>query len=141
MKTRRMILCILVVISLCLCCGCGLFGRQRYSCEIDDVDSIQIVSLDEYLYEEYRFEYTILCEIEDCPTFVEYLNDLEHSVNWGDPLCLEEGYIVIKINYLNGDFDLLYPNAQWFNRDGEKQTGYFFFDKEQFNALVADYLE
>ena len=72
--------------------------------------------------------------------FVEQLNDLKHSVNWGEPSQLDIGYVVIRIDYLNGDYDLLYPNAQWFNRSGVNQYGYFFFDAEQFDALVSAYL-
>jgi hypothetical protein len=81
----------------------------------------------------------VLSQIEDVESFVGRLNDIKHSVNWGEPSQMDEGYIVIRIDYLNGDFDLLYPNAQCFNKEGTNHYGYFFFDKEQFNSLVSDY--
>ena len=43
--------------------------------------------------------------------------------------------------YSNGDYDLLYSNAQWCNRYGVNQYGYFFFDDEQFNSLISNYKE
>ena len=140
MKRIRIMLCMLFTVSMCFLCSCGFFGNRQYVCEVNDVQSIQIVSLDKYIEGEYRYEYTVLCEIDDHAKFVEQLNDLKHSVNWGEPGQLDEGYVVIRIDYLNGDYDLLYPNAQWMNRSGENQYGYFFFDEEQFDALISKYL-
>ena len=73
-------------------------------------------------------------------TFVNRLNHIKHSVNWGDPLLLDVQYVVIRIDYLNGDYDLLHPDAQCFNRSGINHSGFFFFDDEQFYALIDDYL-
>ncbi len=126
--------------SLLLLCSCGLFGPQKYECEIDEVKSIQIIRLDQYVEGEYRFEYTVLSQISDIETFVDKLNQLEHSVNWGDPRQMYEQYIVIKIEFYNGDFDLIHSNAQCFNRSNENNYGYFFFDDEQFNELISAYI-
>lgn len=140
MTKIRLLPFILCINIMLLCCSCGLFGDQEYVCEIDAVESIQIVRLEEYVQEEYRYKYTILSTILDYSTFVDRLNDIKHSVNWGDPGTFELGYVVIKIEYLDGNYDLLYTNAQMFNRSGVNQYGYFFFDEEQFNTLVSDYL-
>ena len=102
--------------------------------------SVQIVKLGEYVQEESRYEYTILSTIEDYSSFVDRLNNIEHSVNWGDPGTFEIDTVVIKIEYSQGDYDLLCANAQMFHRSGENQTGFFFFDKEEFEALMNDYL-
>lgn len=138
MKRILFPLCIVLVF---LCCSCGLFGDQRYVCDIEKVDSIQIVKLDKYVEGEYRYEYTILSQISDCETFVRHLNELDHSVNWGDPRQMEVQYIVIKIDYSNGDFDLIHPDAQCFNRFGANEYGFFFFNEEQFNSLISDYIK
>lgn len=135
-----------IILSLCiflmlLCCSCGMFGDQRYVCDVEKVDSIQIVRLDKYVEGEYRYEYTVLSQISNYETFVSHLNELDHSVNWGDPRQMDVQYIVIKIDYSNGDFDLIHPDAQCFNRSGSNQYGYFFFDDEQFNSLISDYIE
>lgn len=128
------------IILMLLCCSCGLFGDQRYFCDVEKVDSIQIVQLDQYVEGEYRYEYTILSQITDIETFVLHLNELDHSVNWGDPRQMDVQYIVIKIDYSNGDFDLIHPDAQCFNRSGVNQYGYFFFNDEQFHSLISDYV-
>lgn len=136
----KRVLSLLCIIPMFLCCSCGLFGRQKYVCEIERVDSVQIVRLDKYVEGEYRYDYTVLLEISDCATFVSRLNELDHSVNWGEPQQMDIGYIVIRVNYNNGDFDLIHPDAQWFNSSGTNQYGYFFFDDEQFNSLISDYI-
>ena len=139
-QTKLFLLCVLLVVSTCLYSGCGLFGDQRYTCEIDDVESIQIISLDEHVEGEYRFEYTVLCEIPDNSAFVEKLVNIEHRTSWGPPQVLDVGYIVIKVNYLNSDYDLIYRNVQWLNRSGVNKNRYFTFNKEQFDKLISDYV-
>ena len=140
MKRRIILTNILCIMLMLLCSSCGLFGPQKYVCDVDEVEAIQIVKLDDYVEGEYRYEYTILTQITDYKSFVERLNGLKHSVNWGDPRQLNEGYTVIKIDYRNGDFDLLHQDAQCFNQSGINQYGYFFFDDEQFCALISEYM-
>ena len=101
---KKIILLLLCIIML-LCCSCGLFRNQRYICDVDEVLSIQIVRLDKYVEGEYRYEYTILSQISNHENFVSRLNELDHSVNWGDPCQMDIQYVVIKIDYRNGDFD------------------------------------
>ena len=137
----KKIMCfVLTAILMLLCCSCGLFGVQKYVCKAKDVASVQIVRLDKYVEGEYRYEYTVLSQVEDVEPFVEQLNDIKHSVNWGDPRQMDEGYVVIRIDYLNGNFDLVHPDAQCFNKNGTNNYGYFFFDNEQFDALISGYI-
>ena len=131
---------ILCIVFALLCCSCGLFGDRRYTCDVNAVESVQIVRLDKYVEGEYTYEYTVLCEITERSRFIEQLNDIKHSVNWGEPSQMDMGCVVIRIDYLNGDYDLLYPNAQCFHRSGVNQYGYFFFDKEQFDEQISDYI-
>ena len=139
MRATRRILYLFLFALLLMCCACGFFGDQRYACDLDEVETIQIVRLDKYVDGEYRYEYTVLSQISDPVTFVNRLNSLKHSVNWGDPRQLDVQYIVIRIDYRNGDYDLLHQDAQMFNRSGVNQYGFFFFDDEQFLALISDY--
>lgn len=53
---------------------------------------------------------------------------------------MDEGYVVVRVDYSNGDFDLIYPNAQCFHKNGTNNYGYFFFDDEQFDALISGYV-
>ena len=135
MKKILIIMCIVFAI---VCCFYACFAPEKYVCDIDKVDSIQIVRLDDVV--EYEYEYTVLSEISDCDTFVSRLNKMDRSVNWGEPSVLYLQYIVIKVNYINGDVDWIHHNAQSFDRSGVSQTGYFFFDKEQFESLISDYM-
>ena len=128
------------MVLILLCCSCGWFGPQSYVCDIEEVISVQIVRLDRYVEGEYRYDYTVLSQITDCQSFVSRLNQLEHSVNWGDPWTLEVQMIMIKIDYRNGDSDWIHPDAQSFHRSGQNHSGYFFFDNQQFNSLISDYV-
>ena len=138
MKKALVLICVFLML---LSCSCGFFGPQKYVCDLEQVASIRIIRLDKYVEGEYRYEYTVLAEIRDHETFVHRLNNVKHSVNWGDPMQMNTGFIVIRIDYVNQDFDLLHPSAQCFNRSGIGNYGYFFFDSEQFNSLISDYME
>ena len=140
MVKSRTVFCVLCIIVMLFSCSCGFFGDQEYACDVDAVKSVQIVKLGEYVQEESRYEYTILSTIADYSSFVDRLNNIEHSVNWGDPGTFKIDSVVIKIEYSQGDYDLLCANAQMFHRSGEDRAGFFFFDKEAFDALIADYL-
>ena len=138
----RRFLFALCLIPMLLCCSCGLFGDQQYVCDVEKVDTIQIVRLDRYVEGEYRYEYTVLAEISDRETFVNRLNKIDHSVNWGEPQTLDVQYIVIKIDYIDGSYDYIHQDAQWLNKtETTSRTGYFFFNDEQFNSLIFDYIE
>ena len=137
MKKMIIPLCVLFML---LCCSCGFFGDQEYVCDINEVESIQIIRLDEYVEGEYRYKYTVLSQIINQEEFVSRLNDLKCSVNWGDPRQMDVQYVVIRIDYHNGDFDLIHPDAQCFNRNSTNHYGFFFFDDEQFNSLISEYM-
>ena len=137
---KRIIHFVLSFTLVILLCSCGWFGDQEYVCEVEDVASVQMVRLDKYVQGEYRFEYTVLSQIDDFDDFVGRLNAIKHSVNWGDPQQLQENYVVVRIEYLNGDFDLIHPDAQYFNKNGTNNYGYFFFDDEQFETLISYYM-
>ena len=139
MKRIILVICILCFVVL-FCCACGLFGDRKFTCDVSNIESVCIVRLDEYLEEKYQYEYTVLSHISNYETFVDRLNNLEHSVNWGEPCQLNVQYVVIRIDYLNGDFDLIHQDAQCFNRSGKNRYGYFFFEDEQFNELIGDYI-
>lgn len=109
----------------------------KYICDPDKVDYIWIVRLDEYVDAEYRYKYTILSEVTDTFAFVEQLNNIEQMENWGDPIKPSIGCVAVLINYIKGDYELLYHNAQWFNISGENQYGCFSFNEKQFNDLIT----
>ena len=78
---KKMICFVLTAVLMLFCCSCGFFGPQRYLCEVEKVESVQIIRLDKYVEGEYRYEYTVLAQVEDVESFVGQLNDIKHSVN------------------------------------------------------------
>lgn len=141
MKTTKMICCVLIITIVCSLEGCGFFGEQRYTCDIENIKLIQIIKLGDYNEETLLFNHTVICEIDDHAAFAEKLLDIKQSVNWGDPGSFHTGDIAIYIEYLNGDFDRISATAQTKVRDGKGAGGgYIFFNKKQFAALLNDYL-
>lgn len=138
MKKIRIPLCSFCMILILSLCSCGLFGPQSYTCDLEQVESAQIVRLGEVV--NYEFNFTVLAEIPDAKDFAKQVMQLEHSVNWGDPMVLYSNDVVIRINYRNGDYDLLRATAQVFHRSDQNGTGFFFFDSAQFNKLISRYM-
>ena len=138
MKVMRLALCIVIALSLC---SCSLFIiRDKYKCPVDEVSSVQIIKMGKYSAEGNRDEYTILKEIDDYTELVERLNDMKIGYVWNDPRPLKEDDIVIKIDYLNGGYDLIRRTYQVFVRNEETDVRYFAFNKKQFETLIEDYL-
>ena len=142
MKKLKFLLPALIIMLTMLCCACGLLGRQKYVCDADMVESIQIVELGKWNNEIWDFEHFVLAEVTDISSFAERLNMVKHSVNWGEPIRFQEGNIIIKICYLNGNIDEIYHLAQNFYISANMRwnDGFFIFDEEQFESLISDYL-
>lgn len=139
MRIKRLLIS-LTITSLCvLLFGCFLLPDQHYHCRAEDVQSVQIVRF--WGVSEGEYDYTILCDVEDKDDFIRKLNDISQNINWGDSYGIYPGYIVIRVEYINGDCDLVYSNAQYIEREGKQGGGYACFNKEQFNALIETYLE
>ena len=60
---------------------------------------------------------------------------------FGTPDAFFEGDIIIKVNYFNGDYDLIKRAVQVYCRSGVTEGGSrVTFDSGQFNALIDDFL-
>lgn len=140
-KQKLIILMVSLIITLC-CCSCKFIGKQKYFCDVDNVISVEIIQLDGFVYAEVYdfFDYTLICKIEDYSTFIERLNNLKHRKWGGEPLSFEEGDIAIKIVYNNGNYDLIHNEAQTMHRDGKNNSGYFWFDKTEYDELIDEYV-
>ena len=140
---RNKSLLVLIVVSV-LCSGCALF-TQKFHCNSSDVEAVSIVEVNEGRDENGNFEYqeNLLCEVTDISAFITTLNSIECRINGGDPVSIELGSIAIKITYKNGDRDLLTHNAQRLYRKdtGYDSAGYWWFDQEQFEALISKYYD
>ncbi len=133
-----MLFVLLVAFMLFSLFGCVFIGGERYTCEAYNVEAIEIIQLGELNEDKNEYDYTVLREIEDISTFVNRLNELKQRERyWGAAYFLAD-YVVIKIDYPNGDYDMLHHTAQLFYRDGVYTYEGFIFDMEQFNSLVSD---
>lgn len=139
MKKRKWLLVLLCVGLLLLCYSCGLFGWKKYECDTDTVKSIQVVKLDESEQEGEDYKYTVLATVSDHKTFFDKLNSIRQSENWGEPRMILSPCIVLKIEFQNGDVDLLTHYAQERIRSDVSQLGYITFNEKQFSELIYDY--
>lgn len=137
MKQLKQVFYVNMVLLMILFVGCGFFGDQQYVCEIEDVVLVQIVRLNDIGEGGYNFNYTVLKEISKREEFVNCLTKMKQRVNWGEPSVLEEGNIVVRVEFSNGDYDLIYHNIQLKHRSGTNHTGYIFFDEKQFKELIS----
>ena len=133
-----MTVCLLV---LCVfLCGCRPhpWRHGEYECEIENVESVQIVCIGETDADDnYRFTCTVLYDVTDKDSFLDQLNALDYRGGSTPPKPLKVGYVAIRINYFNGDYDYIYQNSQKFYHGDEDRTGQFVFDKEAFFDLIA----
>lgn len=136
MKTTRLVIGIFLPLMCCLLCSCSSSLDGDYECDIDKVESVQIVQLDDLVTEECRYNYTVLGEVLDKTAFLSQLNALETKPGSSPPKTMKTDYVVIKINYSNGGYDLIYRNVQWNYRADANPIEYFVFDEGQFNDLL-----
>ena len=138
MKLACRIMTICLLMCCFLLCGCrpNPWRHGEYECEIEKVESVQIVRLGE-TDDNYRFTCAVLYDVTDKDSFLKQLNALDYRSGSTPPKPLEVGYVVIRINYFNGDYDYIYQNSQKFYRGDENRTGQFLFDKEQFDDLIG----
>ena len=141
MNKSRVASCILAVMFMISLAGCGFIGEQRYTCDVENVKSVQIIKLGEYDEESCWFQQTTICEIENRTEFIERLLGISQTVRFGLPGAFYSGDIVIYIEYVNGDYDLISYIAQTKVENGVGNGGgHITFNPKQFNALLNDYL-
>ncbi len=137
--------CVLVLAVTILLCGCGFFGGEKYVCSIDNVKSVQIVRLDKWVQEEARYEYTVLTEILDKIEFLQRLNGLKQYEYWNDPSVMQKGDTVVRIDYENGDYDLLglgttlIHSPDRYKSESGNGGWRIYIDPEQLGQLISDY--
>ena len=140
MKKDLLKICLMCIIVVFVCSSCSWLYPQKYACDVEQVKSVEIVTLHKFIKEEHRYGYTVIEQVSDYSTFVNNLNKVEQSIIGSPPPVLNENDIVIKIDYLNGDYDLIHQDAQCFCRSGQIEGGHYFFEDDQFNALISGYL-
>ena len=131
---------ILCSLLLLFCCSCSLFVANReYVCQIEEIKFVEIVMLGDFDREKNEYEYTVLSQITDYATFVDRLTQLQTSVNGGQPYVFNKQAPVVRIEYQNGDYDLIQSEVQCFGRSGKITDGKFLFNQKGFQALIEAY--
>jgi len=145
MRTNTIKIIFLCISFMLICQACGFSDVSLYQCDVENVESIEIVELGEICVEgDYRFfDYTTLVTISDNAAFLDKLNKIpvRPSRHFTDPPTVYVGVVVIKINYLNGDYDLLTDYLQLLSRSRVFENKYTKFNTQQFKALIMEYLE
>ena len=142
MKLSKILFVGLIVVFIFSLSAC-VYAPASYVCDTNTVDSVQIVRIGQLNEETREFEYAVIVDIVDCSTFVGRLNNLEDNDFFfllGDPDVFFDGDVAIRVNYHNGDYDLLKCKVQKFYRSGVSASGRVSFKQDQFNALIDDYL-
>ena len=133
----KKIICVALLFALVFsCCSCGGEDKQ-YVCNAGDVAKVQIVVLDNFIQGKYSYEYTVKSNIDEIEKFVSRLNSITHTSDEDKAKKIEKDNEVIRIEYNNGDFDLINREAQRFHRDGVNTDGDYIFDKEQFGYKLT----
>ena len=120
MKLSKILFVGLIVVFIFSLSAC-VYAPASYVCDINTVDSVQIVRIGQLNEETREFEYAVIVDIVDCSTFVGRLNNLEDNDFFfllGDPDVFFDGDVAIRVNYHNGDYDLLKCKVQKFYRSG-----------------------
>lgn len=139
MAKIKPILILFVVVFVLLPVSCQLLAGDEYECNVEKIKSVEIVRLGEWPEEGDIYDYTVLATVTDCVDFGNRLNRIKYTVNWGGPSIFIVDEVAIKIEYVDGDYDLINDRAQVFNRSGKIDSGYFFFNEKQFDALMSEY--
>ena len=142
MKLSKILFVGLIVVFIFSLSAC-VYAPASYVCDSSKVESVQIVEFGKWDEETQEQEFIVLVNIADVFAFVERLNNLKDNdffFIFGSPDVMYEGDIIIKVNYFNGDYDLLKESRQYFCRSGIYKSGRVTFDREQFKALIDDYL-
>ncbi len=135
MKKRLAGMIAAVLVLTVLGSGCTMLGL--YPCEAKDVSSCQIVRME-------KVGYTVLAEIEDTAAFVGKFLALRRTTFSGfeNTDSVMAGDVLIRIEYRNGDYDLIAADKQYVYHPNETQAyanPHFAFDERGFEALIKEY--
>ncbi|MBQ4594129.1 MAG: hypothetical protein IJA81_05830 [Akkermansia sp.] len=105
--------------------------------DVSEISAIEIVQLVGYNLDSYEFIENTLVTIENHETFIDEFSKLKCKTHYSEPHSLEEGEVVIKVTYNNGEYELIHAKAQYRCRVKNRGYGYQIFDEEQFNSFLS----
>ena len=145
MKRKSVFIFAIVLSLLCMLCSCNVRRSYNYMNDKEDIVEISLVSL-HFAFNDV-IEYTNnVKEIDDIEKFLNDFEKLECYQWFGDPLGFweengDEGMIVIKFVYSNGDYELVGWDAcaRYTTEKGlGNHNGFRIFEEEQFNEFIQE---
>lgn len=145
MKIKSVLIFSIVLAILTTLCACNVRQSYNYMNDKEDIVKISIVSL--HFAEHDVIAYTNdVKEIDDIKGFLEKFEDLKCYQWFGDPLGFweengDEGMLVIKFVYSNGDYELVGWDAcaRYTTEKGlGNHNGFRIFEEEQFNEFIQE---
>ncbi len=142
---KKALLLLLILLQGSLLTSCRV--RETYDLlhDEDEIFAISIVRV--YLNEEDDLVQTYRVVIDDVDAFLADFRDVDCYIWFGDPIGLKpapEGTDVVKIEYRNGDYELIDWNGQTeytVKRGLDYYAGFSVFDKNHFPVLIMKYLQ
>lgn len=141
---KKTLLLLSLLLPMTLLTSCDVRETYRLLHNEEEISAISIVRV--YLSEEDDLVQTCRVVIDDVDAFLVDFRNVDCYVWFGDPIGLQpapEGTDVVKIEYRNGDYELIDCNGQ--TEYTEKRglvyyAGFSMFDENQFTALIGKYL-
>ena len=136
---KKGLLFILIVSVLLMFSGC-LRKEYRFLQDTVNISSIQIVEIGKMDIGDEAEQKTI-CVIEDIKAFLKDFLGVDCLQRFSDPTCIADNATVIKIIYIDGEYELINHHGQSEFRDGYfyQYAGHYTFDEEQFDSLIIKY--
>ena len=134
------------VFSLLICfvfafSGCYLDVEYEFFHDTSEIDSIEIVKISETDSEKLHYEEKVLATVENIDMFLQEFSEIHCREIFNDPCTIEPNITVLKVTYLNGDYEYIDYIAQrkCYKDSLRSHNGYFILDKEPFEALIKKY--
>ena len=105
----RIVLSVMAFITLLLCLvSCGNKSTYKFMYSDDEISTISLVNVSV----GDKVEQKKLTDINNIHGFLKDFRNVSCYTWWGDPIGLTEDCCVIRIDYQNGDYELIYWNGK-----------------------------
>lgn len=140
MKIKAFCCCILATFTVFLC-GCE-HGPYQFYYDESEISNISIVyTLSGYCIYTNRNHYENILDIDDIEMFLTDFKQIKYSTFvFGDPDSVPHNDYAIKVNYKNGDYELISHCACDMLINNEPLSYARHCDKEEFDNFINSYL-
>lgn len=132
---------IIFFVILCLTCCSATVAPYEFLYTPEEIISIEIVAVGEEFIDGV-IEHSTICKIEDTEKFINEFYQLDCYMHFTDPEELGTNVVSIKLNYKDGEYELISAEGQaryTKERQFQYYKGYRYFDQEQFDNLISKY--